>query len=116
MEFGDGELGFPEREESDRTCYGRTLVGVCQSLAYVAAKFLLSRQAIGRGRDGEFGCHHLNFVLVCRFNFQARPYRRCTFGVEDGSMMLRDLGLTGKQEALFVELIWYNIFHQTLLN
>ncbi|XP_038883756.1 plant UBX domain-containing protein 9 [Benincasa hispida] len=35
----------------------------------------------------------------------ARPYPRCTFGVEDGSMMLRDLGLTGKQEALFVELI-----------
>lgn len=35
----------------------------------------------------------------------ARPYPRCTFGVEDGLMMLRDLGLTGKQEALFVELI-----------
>ncbi|KAG7018973.1 hypothetical protein SDJN02_20850, partial [Cucurbita argyrosperma subsp. argyrosperma] len=122
MEFGDGELGFPEREESDRTCYGRTLVGVCQSLAYVAAKFLLSRQAIGRGRDGEFGCHALpnqeavetftrftgaSESLAMRklevFKFQprhARPYRRCTFGVEDGSMMLRDLGLTGKQEAL----------------
>ncbi|XP_022147325.1 plant UBX domain-containing protein 9 [Momordica charantia] len=33
------------------------------------------------------------------------PYPRRGFGVESGSMMLRDLGLSSKQEALFVELI-----------
>ncbi|XP_022939820.1 plant UBX domain-containing protein 9 isoform X1 [Cucurbita moschata] len=67
-------------------------------------------------------CHQRRFLYSDRlqllFNFIAdklamqpgtykvvRPYPRCAFGVEDGSMMLRDLGLTGKHEALYVEII-----------
>lgn len=36
---------------------------------------------------------------------QVRPYPRRAFGEEEGSLSLSDLGLTSKQEALFLELI-----------
>lgn len=36
---------------------------------------------------------------------QVRPYPRKAFAGEEGSLTLNDLGLTSKQEALFLELI-----------
>ncbi|XP_065864758.1 plant UBX domain-containing protein 8-like [Euphorbia lathyris] len=34
-----------------------------------------------------------------------RPYPRCTFSTSDGSLSLNEVGLTNKQEALFLEMI-----------
>lgn len=36
---------------------------------------------------------------------QVRPYPRHAFSIADSSLTLRELGLTSKQEALFLELI-----------
>jgi hypothetical protein len=36
---------------------------------------------------------------------QVRPYPRRAFGVEESAVTLDELGLTNKQEALFLELV-----------
>lgn len=46
--------------------------------------------------------------MMCILDFshvQVRPYPRCTFGDGESSSTLGELGLTSKQEALYLELI-----------
>lgn len=44
-------------------------------------------------------------IHYCFSDEQVRPYPRRAFGVSDGSSSLNELGLTSKQEALFLEFI-----------
>lgn len=47
----------------------------------------------------------LNLFSSLHFYWQVRSYPRRAFKVDDGLLTLSELGLTNKQEALFLELI-----------
>lgn len=44
-------------------------------------------------------------IILFQFYEQGRSYPRCPFGGNDCLLSLGELGLTNKQEALFLELI-----------
>lgn len=44
-------------------------------------------------------------MLICFYAGQVRPYPRRAFSDLDSGLSLNDLGLSSKQEALFLELI-----------